>query len=102
MTMKAKTKRKPTARMSKQEAEDSLRGTFDEFVIDGDLFLFTDHAGINIPRGVTPDGVWDIFRDHYASGDAGVDMNKFSFDFATWGPIAARVIEIKREKALRD
>jgi hypothetical protein len=99
--MTTKIKRKPKLRMSKREAEDSLRGTFDEFVIDGDLFSFTDHAGIHIPHGVAPDLVWDIFRGHYASGDAGVDMDKFLNDFATWGPIAARVLEIKREKALR-
>ncbi|MGA2999318.1 hypothetical protein [Bradyrhizobium sp.] len=101
--MSAKIRRKPKALMSKQEAEDSLRGTFEDLVIDGDLLSFTDHAGINIPHGVDPDHVWSIFRSHYAKGKAGVDIGKFAADFATWGPIAARVIEIKQERsALRD
>ena len=98
--MTAKYKRKQKGRMSRQDAEGSLWGMFEEFVIDGDLFSFTDHAGIKIPRVVEADRVWDIFRDHYTDGEAGVDMEKFLSDFATWGPIASRVIEIKREMAL--
>jgi hypothetical protein len=38
--------------MSKQHAENSLWGGFEDFVISGDLYSFTDHAGIKIPRGV--------------------------------------------------
>jgi hypothetical protein len=99
-TVTARTRRKPKGRMSRQDAENSLWGGFEHFVIGGDLFSFTDHAGIKIPRGVAPDRVWDIFRDHYTDGDAGVDIDKFLFDFATWGPIASRVIELLQEKAL--
>ena len=98
--MAAKIRRKPKARMSKQEAENLLWAGFEHFVMDSDLLSFTDHAGIKFPRGGDPDRVWDIFRDHYTDGDAGVDLDKFLSDYATWGPIAARVIELLQEKAL--
>jgi hypothetical protein len=97
--MTAKTRRAPKGRMSKRYAENSLWGGFEDFVIGGDLYSFTDHAGIKIPRGVAPDRVWGIFRDHYTNGDAGVDMDKFLLDFATWGPIASRIVELQMEKA---
>jgi hypothetical protein len=85
--------------MSRQEAEGLLWSGFEDFVIGGDLYSFTDHAGIEIPRGVASDRVWDIFRDHYTKGDAGVDMDKFLRDFSTWGPIASRIVELQMEKA---
>jgi hypothetical protein len=96
--MTAKTKRKPKGPMSKREAENALWGMFEEFLIDGDLLSFTDHAGIDLRR-VPPDRAWDKFGGHYERGDAGVDFDKFLFDFATWGPIASRVVEIQLEKA---
>ena len=96
--MMARTRRKPKGPMSKQDAENSLAGMFEEFLIDGDLFSFTDHAGINLRR-VPADKAWDTFRGHYERGDAGVDFEKFLTDFATWGPIASRVVELQLEKA---
>jgi hypothetical protein len=96
--MAAKTKRKPKGQMSKRDAENSLAGMFEELVIDGDLLSFTGHAGINLQR-VPADQAWDVFRGHYERGDAGVDFEKFLTDFATWGPIASRVVEIQLEKA---
>jgi hypothetical protein len=97
--MTAKIRRKPKGRMSRREAEGLLWAGFEDFVIGGDLFSFTNHAGIKIPRGVASDRVWDIFRDHYTNGDAGVDMDKFLLDFSTWGPIASRIVELQMEKA---
>ena len=96
--MTAKTKRKPKGLMSKREAENSLWGMFEEFLIDGDLLSFTDHVGINLWR-VAPDQAWDTFRGHYERGDAGVDFEKFLTDFCTWGPIASRYVELQLEKA---
>jgi hypothetical protein len=84
--------------MSKQEAENLLWAGFEHFVMDSDLLSFADHAGIKFPRGGDPDRVWDIFRDHYTDGDAGVDLDKFLSDYATWGPIASRVVEIQLER----
>jgi hypothetical protein len=83
--------------MSKREAENALWGMFEDFLIDGDLLSFTDHAGIDLRR-VQADRVWDTFRGHYERGDARVDFDKFLFDFSTWGPIASRVVEIQLEK----
>ena len=82
--------------MSKRDAEASLFGMFEEFVIDGDLLSFTDHAGIDLRR-VHPERVWDRFRSHYERGDDGVDFKKFLKDFTTWGPIASRVVELQME-----
>jgi hypothetical protein len=96
--MTAKTRRKPKGQMSKRESENSLWGMFEEFLIDGDLFSFTDHAGIDARR-VRPDQVWDTFRGHYERGHAGVDFEKFLTDFLTWGPIASRTIELQLERA---
>ena len=95
--MPAKTRRKPKAPMSKREAENALWGMFEDFLIDGDLLSFTDHAGIDLRRGQA-DRVWDTFRGHYERGDAGVDFDKFLFDFSTWGKIASQVVEIQLEK----
>lgn len=95
--MTAKTSRKPKSQ-GEREAENSLWGMFEEFVIDGDLLSFTDHAGIDLRR-VHPDQVWDRFRGHYERGHAGVDFDKFLFDFSTWGPIASRVVELQLERA---
>jgi hypothetical protein len=36
-----------------------------------------------------------VFLGHYTHGDAGVDMDKFLFDFTTWGPIASRIVELQ-------
>jgi hypothetical protein len=96
--MTAKTRRKPKGQMSKRESENSLWGMFEEFLIDGDLFSFTDHAGIKL-QGVGPDRVWDLFRRHYERGDEGVDFENFLTDFSTWGPIASRTIELQLERA---
>src|ERR1700685_3458685 len=96
--MTAKIRRKPKGPMSKRDAEASLFGMVEEFVIDSDLLSFTDHAGINLQR-VPPDQVWDAFCSHYERGDAGVDFEKFLFDFTTWGPIASRIVELQLEKA---
>jgi hypothetical protein len=96
--MTAKTRRKPKGPMSKREAENALWGMFEEFLIDGDLFSFTDHAGIDV-RHAPPDHVWDRFRGQYERGDAGVDFDKFLTDFCTWGPIASRTIELQLEQA---
>ena len=81
---------------TKREAEAALWMHFEEFVTDGTLLSFTDHAGIDL-RGVKPERVWDIFRDHY-SRDGRIDMDQFLKDFATWGPIASRVVELLLER----
>jgi len=95
--MTAKTIRKPKAKPSKQDDEISLWGTFETYVIDGDLLSFTDHAGIRI-RDVPPAKVWDVFRDHYTRGGR-IDIEKVATDLATWGPIASRVVEIQLERS---
>jgi hypothetical protein len=94
--MTAKASRKPRGMMSKQDAEGSLWSAFEDFVIDGDLLSFTDHAGIKV-RGVLSGQVWDVFRRHYTRGDT-IDIEKFATDLATWGPIASRIVEIQLER----
>ncbi len=94
--MKAKTSRKPKAKQSKQDDELSLWGTFETFVIDGDLLSFTDHAGIKL-QGVPSSQVWDVFRGHYTRGGR-IDIEKFATDLATWGPIASRTVELQLEQ----
>jgi hypothetical protein len=43
-------------RMSQRDAEAGLWSTFEDFVIDGDLLSFTDHAGIDL-KGVRAERV---------------------------------------------
>jgi hypothetical protein len=88
---------KPKAKTSKRDDENSMWSWFEDFVIDGRLFSFTDHAGIKLD-GVPPDQVWDVFRGHYTRGDNTIDVRKFATDLATWGPIASRVVEIQLER----
>src|ERR1700726_3420973 len=95
--MTAKTRRKPKGQMSKRESENALWGMVEEFVIDGDLFSFTDHGGINV-RNAPPDQGWDTCRGHYGRGEAGADFENFLFGFSTWGPIASRVVELQLGK----
>ena len=95
--MKAKTNRKAKAKPSKRDDEASMWDWFEDFVIDGDLLSFTDHAGIKI-RGVPSAQVWDVFRDHYMRSGA-IDVEKFATDLATWGPIASRVVELQLERS---
>jgi hypothetical protein len=95
--MTAKNSRKPKAKPSSQDDENSMWSWFEDFVIDGDLLSFTDHAGIRI-RDVPPAKVWDVFRDHYTRSGA-IDVEKFATDLATWGPIASRVVEIQLERS---
>src|ERR1700688_1947519 len=94
--MTAKTKRKPKAKMSKTEAENSLWNMFEDFVMDGDIFSFTDHAGIDVRRA-HPDQVWDKFCGHYNQEGTDAGFDRFLKDFATWGPIASRTVELQME-----
>jgi hypothetical protein len=82
--------------MSQRDAEAGLWSAFEDFVIDGKLLSFTDHAGIDL-RGVRAEQVWDKFRTHYTR-DGRIDMDRFSNDFATWGPIASRIVELLLER----
>ena len=92
-----KANRKPKAKTSKRDDENSMWAWFEDFVIDGDLFSFTDHAGIKL-EGVPPEKVWDVFRGHYARSGA-IDIHRFATDLATWGPIASRVVELQLERS---
>jgi hypothetical protein len=94
--MKAKTSRKPKPKSSRQDDENSMWSWFEDFVTDGDLLSFTDHAGIKL-RGVPAPLVWDVFRGHYTRGGR-IDVERFATDLATWGPIASRVVEIQLEQ----
>ena len=88
---------KPKVKRSKRDDENSMWCWFEDFVIDGSLLSFTDHAGINL-EGVPPAKVWDVFRDHYTRSGA-IDIHKFATDLGTWGPIVRRVAEIKLERS---
>ncbi len=94
--MTTKARRKPKGQMSKVDFENSLWGMFEELLIDGDLFSFTNHAGIDMQR-VHPDQAWERFRGHYERGDEAADFQTFLKDFATWGPIASRTVELQME-----
>jgi hypothetical protein len=83
-------------RMSQRDAEAGLWSAFEEFVIDGDLLSFTDHAGIDL-RGVSAERVWVKFKAHYGRGGR-IDMDQFLKDFSTWGPIASRIVELQLER----
>lgn len=94
--MMTKVNQKQKVETSKRDNEDTMWSWFEDFVIDGDLFSFTDHAGIKL-EDVPPEKVWDVFRDHYTRSGA-IDIHKFATDLATWGPIVRRVAEIKLER----
>jgi hypothetical protein len=85
-----------TKRMSQRDAEASLWTNFEEFVIDGDLLSFTDHAGIDL-QDVPAERVWDTFKAHYTRNGR-IDMDHFLKDFSTWAPIASRVVELLLER----
>ena len=51
---------KSKAKTSKRDDENSMWCWFEDFVIDGSLLSFTDHAGIKL-EGVPPAKVWDVF-----------------------------------------
>ena len=85
-----------TKRMSQRDAEAGLWSAFEDFVIDGDLLSFTDDAGIDL-QGVRAERVWDKFKAHYTR-DGRIDMDHFLKDFATWGPIASRIVELQLER----
>jgi hypothetical protein len=78
------------------DAEAALWNHFEEFVMEGNLFSFTDHAGIDL-RDVTAEHVWDKFKAHYTRAGR-IDMDNFLKDFATWGPIASRIVELQLER----
>jgi hypothetical protein len=82
--------------ISQRDAEAALWSGFEDFVTHGDLFSFTDHAGIDL-RGVRAEQVWDKFLAHYKR-DGGIDWDHFLKDFDTWGPIASRIAELRLER----
>ncbi|WP_291612755.1 hypothetical protein [Bradyrhizobium sp.] len=92
-----KVNQKPKVKRRKRDDENSMWSWFEDFVIDGDLFSFTDHAGIKL-EDVPPEKVWDVFRDHYTRSGA-IDIHKFATDVATWGRIASRVVELQLERS---
>ena len=83
-------------RKSLREVESLLWNGFEDFVVDGDLLSFADHAGIDL-RGVKDEQIWDQFRAHYTR-DNRIDMDRFLNDFTTWGPIASRIVELLLER----
>jgi hypothetical protein len=91
-----KSNQKSKAKTSQRDDENSMWSWFEDFVIDGRLLSFTDHAGIKL-EGVPAAQVWNVFRGHYTRGDT-IDVHKFATDLATWGPIASRVVEIQLER----
>lgn len=85
--------------ISQRDAEAALWNHFEEFVIDGDLLSFTDHAGIDL-RDVGAEQVWDKFKAHFTRNDR-IDMDYFVGTFATWGPIASRIAELRLERGAK-
>ena len=83
-------------RKSLREVEGLLWNGFEDFVINGDLFSFTDHAGIDL-RGLEGEQLWDKFKAHYTR-DGRIEMDRFLNDFTTWGPIASRIVELLLER----
>ena len=89
-------KEKRKSKMSRRVAEGVLWEMFEDFVTDGSLFSFTDHAGIDL-RTVRADKIWDKFLAHYSQSGR-IDIDHYLKDFATWGPIASRIVELQLEK----
>ena len=83
-------------RMSQRDAEAGLWSVFEDFVTSGDLLSFTDHAGIDL-QGVRAERVWNTFKAYYTRNGR-IDMDHFLKDFATWGPIASRIVELQLER----
>ena len=44
------------------------------------------------------DAWWPTFLSHYLKPGLTIDEDKVAHDLATWGPIAARIAELKRER----
>jgi hypothetical protein len=87
-------KRKSKKAFSQRESEALLWNHFEEFLIDGNLLSFTDHARINLG---SDDRAWENFRDHYKV-EGRFEFDRFLRDFMTWGPIASRIVELQLER----
>jgi hypothetical protein len=82
--------------ISQRDAEAALWNHFEEFVTEGNLASFCEHAGLKL-WDIAPDDVWDAFREHYTANGR-IDMDRFVLNFATWGPIASRIVELQLER----
>ena len=79
-------------RKSLREVEALLWNGFEDFVINGDLFSFTDHAGIDL-RGVKDEQIWDKFRAHYTRDnriDIPGDRSLLGLSNCCWSAMVAR------------
>ena len=83
-------------RKSLRQVEALLWNGFEDFVVDGNLLSFTDHAGIDL-RGLEGEQLWDKFKANYTR-DGRIEMDRFLNDFTTWGPIASRIVELLLER----
>src|SRR3974390_464623 len=81
--------------INQRDAEATLWNHFEEFVTEGDLASFCEHIGLKL-RDIAPESVWDAFREHYEANGR-INMDRFVRDFATWGPIASRIVELQLE-----
>jgi hypothetical protein len=62
------------------------------------VLSFCEHAEIELPAsGFT--SIWKTFLARYLGDDGKVDEKRVANDFATCAPIAARVEELKSERA---
>ena len=88
-----------TKRMSQRDAEAGMWIAFEDFVIDGNLLSFTDHAGIDL-QGVRAEQVWDIFLAHYKRDGRTIANVEWLGCLKEWAAIsAALVLGIHRMKA---
>ena len=81
------TSKKRKRGISQRDAEGILWQMFEDFVTDGSIDLRSVHA----------EKVWDKFLAHYSQSGR-IDMDHYTKDFATWGPIASRIVELQMEK----
>jgi hypothetical protein len=79
-----------------KDAETRLLGLFEDLMRDPPeigVLSFSKHAGLDL-LALPPAEWWSAFRAHYTA-DGAVDENRIGGDLATWGPIAARVVELQ-------
>ena len=103
MTKKATkmTNRRAKSLVSKKQYEALMLGLFIDLCECGDLWPFLDHIGFDnstVPANADPVQFFEIFKEHYTT-DGVLDGDQPFNDFATYPPIARRIVEAQIERS---
>lgn len=85
--------------LSRQEQENIILNILDDFCTDADtLFRYLDHARFDIGSISHAREIPVAFLGHYRIKAGVYDVDRACNDLATWPPIAALIVEMRREQ----